>query len=118
MFTDVNDKLYQKITGSRHGYDVIEYYISYDKGSYNYWYSQTNTRGYYLHATPMKRCGVVNSYCLLGDESGGKMQIVEVETRRSKKLDQKAVEEANACLEQIGNIIAGKCGYTLGEFTK
>ena len=118
MFTDINDKLYQRITGSKHNYDVIEYHISYDRGSYNYWYSQENTRGYYLHATPMRRCGVVNSYTLMGDESGGKMKIVDIETRRSKKTDKQAVDEANAYLEQIGNHIAAKCGYTLGEFTK
>lgn len=115
-FTNITDKLYQKISGSRHNYDVIEYHISYTTGSYNYFYSQTNTRGYYLHAQPMKRCGVVNSYCLLGDEAGGKMKILDVEKRRSKKSDREAIEEANKVLEELGHIIASKCGYQLGDF--
>lgn len=116
MFKDINDKIYQYIEGSKHGYNVIEYTIGYDKGSYNYWYSQTNTRGYYLHAVPMSRHGVVNSYTLMGDEAGAKMKIVDVETRRSKKSDQQAVEEANKQLELMGTMIANRCGYTLGNF--
>lgn len=115
MFKDINDKIYQKIEGSRQGYDVIEYHIAYDLGSYNYWYSQSNARGFYLHAVPMKRHGVVQSYCLMGDEAGGKMKLIEV-ARKSKKAEAEAIAEANANLKDLGEIIAHKAGYTLGEF--
>lgn len=115
MFKNISDKIYQKIEGSHQGYDVIEYHISYDLGSYNYWYSQSNARGYYLHAVPMKRHGVIQSYCLMGDEAGGKMKLLEV-TRKSKKAEAEAIEEANKNLKEIGQIIAAKAGYTLGDY--
>lgn len=115
MFTSVNDKIYQKINGSRQGYDVIEYSISYDLGSYNYWYSQSNPRGFYLHGVPMKRHGVVQSYCLMGDESGLKHRLLEV-NRRSKKAEAEAVKLANEHIKELGDIIAAKAQYTLGDF--
>ena len=115
MFNNVNDRIYQKIEGSRQGYDVIEYHIAYDLGSYNYWYSQSNARGYYLHATPMKRHGVIQSYCLMGDEAGGKMKLLEV-TRKSKKAEAEAVKLANEKLKELSEIIAHRAQYQLKEF--
>ena len=115
MFKNINDKVYQKIEGSRQGYDVIEYHIAYDLGSYNYWYGQSNSRGFYLHALPMKRHGVIQSYCLMGDEAGGKMKLLEV-TRKSKKAEAEAVKLANENLKELGEIIAAKAQYKLGDF--